>query len=79
MSLTPENSSAGGTEQDLRENVRYYRAPPPDRKGVNGCPTRPPQARREIAGLKPPEPADEPFNSDMGALLPIALWGRTSL
>lgn len=23
--------------------------------------------------------ADEPFNSDIGALLPIALWGRTSL
>jgi hypothetical protein len=22
--------------------------------------------------------ADEPFNSDIGALLPIALWGRTS-
>ena len=23
--------------------------------------------------------ADEPFNSDIGASLPIALWGRTSL
>src|SRR3954465_4095724 len=23
--------------------------------------------------------ADEPFNRDIGALLPIALWGRTSL
>jgi hypothetical protein len=23
--------------------------------------------------------ADEPFNGDIGALLPIALWGRTSL
>jgi hypothetical protein len=39
------------------------------------------QPALEFSGIRlmPAGGAEEPFNSDIGALLPIALWGRASL